>query len=939
MAEQHDLPALFDEALALPRADRAEFMAVRCAGRPELLIELESLLAHADTAGDFLEVPAPAVQALGEAVAPEQVGPYRLVQRLGEGGFGEVWRGEQSQPIARSVAVKLIRPGVGSDAALARFAAERQALALLEHPGIARIHDAGTTPEGRPWYAMELIDGPSLTDYCRHKRSGTADRVRLIVQVCNALHHAHERGIVHRDLKPSNVLIVEPDGRPQPKIIDFGIAKLLEQDAEAAWRTEAGQVVGTPAYMSPEQARGEVDAIDARTDVHALGVLLFELLTGTLPFEPRGELAQDMMALHRRICEDEAPRPSSRIGERSRETDYRPPVLPRAVRGDLDWIVLKALAKERERRYATALELAEDLERFLRDRPVMATPPSRLYRLHKWFLRHRAAAIAGALAVLLGGGGTVASLQLLSRAERSEQDARAEAQKLGAVAGFLRELLASADPEHSPGRELTVREVLDSAASRLGQGLAPEVESGLRYSIGVAYRSLGREAQAEQHLRAALDLADRAGAPERGPVRRELGLLYTDAGRLNEAEALLQDARRLAHEDGNAQEEAMAIDALGVWRGRSSDFAGALAAHREAAALLPATAPARLATAMRLHLAEVQERLGKYQEAGTAFAEARRRAQQAGDPGLPLLLQIDSARLHMLLRQGRAETALQLAADNLALAKRIYGEDHFETGYHRCNYGEVLQENHRLEDSERELRAGIGVLQAARPEGSISESRALLDLGWTQSLLQQNEAAELSMRRGLQLQKQLLGPDHPDVAVGLRNLSRVLRQRQAYAEAEQSCREALQICQQKNGKDHLSVAVTQHALALALLSQGKNAEAEPCLEEAVRIGTATLPDDHPNLAEFRLRLGYTRMLLGRSAAARPLFEQVYDSMRERRGGDERFAVQAAKNMIKYGIDVSDFELVDRWRQRLPEAERNFARDVEAQRRQQLQAGK
>jgi non-specific serine/threonine protein kinase/serine/threonine-protein kinase len=911
-AEEDELLELFDEALALPPADRPRLLDLRCQGRPALRAEIDSLLGHASADPQFLEQRPAAVAALLAPRTPSQVGPYRLTERLGEGGFGEVWRAEQKDPIVRSVAVKLIRPGVGTDQARARFAAERQALALLDHPGIARIHDAGTTDDGQPWYAMELVDGPSIRSFASQRRLGLADRLRLVIEVCDALHHAHERGIVHRDLKPSNVLVQLSGERPQPKIIDFGIAKL--EESGIAWRTQDGQVLGTPAYMSPEQARGDTEAVDARTDVHAVGVLLFELLTGTLPFEPPSDDAAGLLALRHRICEDDAPRPSSRIAERDQDPGYRAPVLARAVRGDLDWIVLKALAKARQARYRSARELGADLERFLRDQPVTAMPPRRFYRLRKWLQRHRAAALVGVLAVLLGTAGAVGTWLNRERAERSERSLQTEARKLAEVAAFLRGMLASADPESAPGREVTVRELLDAAEAQLQTAVAPEVESALRFTLGMSYRGLGRPLDAERNLRRALDLADHHGGEERGEIRRELGLLFADAGRRTEAAALIDEALALAGED--LARRAFALDARGMlhlgaarYGEAADDFRAALAAG-EVAAVDPGV-PA----AIRLHLADALESAGAYDEARAALDAAERAASAEGERGLPRLLQVRSARIRVLLRGADPQQALGVSQDCVALAERIYGKAHFEVGFHRCNNAETLQANDRLVEAEAEFRAGLEVLRNARPAGSISEARALGNLGWTLVRLDHAAEAEVSLRQSLELRRRLLGPDHPDVAVCLRDLSSLLRRRGALAEAEQACREAMRICRDKYGPEHLEVAVSAHALALCLLAAARPAEAVDCLEDAVRIAEPVLPPGHRDRIEFGMRLGHAYLAAGRFADARRSLEQSYELVARVAGPTDPRASICAAAMLELARLTGDEALREVWARR------------------------
>ncbi len=419
-----------------------------------------------------------------DSLKSKQIGPYDLLEVLGEGGMGVVYLAEQREPIERRVALKVIKLGMDSKQVIARFESERQALALMNHPHIAKVLDAGTTKEGRPYFVMEYVEGTSITTYCNTQRLGARERLELMLPVCQAVHHAHQKGIIHRDLKPSNILVSVEDGRPQPKVIDFGVAKATQHRlTEKTLVTQQGFRLGTPGYMSPEQAEITGMDIDTTTDVYSLGVVLYSLLTGVLPFDREQLLEGGYSEMQRIIREEEPLKPSTRVkalGEkatdiaRARQTNTRS--LTKNLRGDLDWITLKCLEKDRTRRYQSAAELAADLQRHLRDEPVLASPPSTAYRMKKFVLRHKVGVVAGALVVLalaLGIAGTTVGMlrALRAEAEASTQAdiASREADAAQQVSDFLVNLFKVSDPSESLGNSITAREILDAGA-RAGCG-------------------------------------------------------------------------------------------------------------------------------------------------------------------------------------------------------------------------------------------------------------------------------------------------------------------------------------------------------------------------------------------------------------------------------------------------------------------------------------
>jgi serine/threonine protein kinase/tetratricopeptide (TPR) repeat protein len=600
-----DIESIFARALELDAPDeRARYLAEACAGRGFVRAEVDRLLGALDVAGTSLDAPAwsatgpweqcPAVESAGPTV-----GPYRLLEQIGEGGMGEVFRAEQENPVRRVVALKIIKPGFTGKHVIARFEAERQALALMDHPSIARVLDAGTTTTGRPYFVMELVQGIPITAHCDQNRLNVAERLALFIPVCQAIQHAHQKSNVHRDLKPSNILVTSYGGEPVAKVIDFGVAKAIGQRlTERTLFTEVGQIIGTLRYMSPEQAATGVIDIDTRSDIYALGVVLYELLTGGTPLLQADLRELGYLEILRSIREEETPRPSVRLGSVERivsiaaRRNTEPFRLSRLVRGDLDWIVMKALEKDRSRRYETADGLARDIQRYLDGDPVEARPPSAVYRMRKFARKHRAALVTMVAFASLLCAATVLSVILAmeartqakaaelarqseiqqrhaavmdrNKAQAAERVAREEEAKAkhsddsrkSMLEFFQTRVLAATRPRDDLGGlgfNVTIREALEAAEPQISTSFAdhPGLEAGIRHTLGETYYFLGLWDRAAAQLERALALHRQTLGPKHEYTLNAMNYLagaYQRAGRIGESVRLFEEDLALRKE-------------------------------------------------------------------------------------------------------------------------------------------------------------------------------------------------------------------------------------------------------------------------------------------------------------------------------------------------------------------------------------------------------
>jgi len=575
---------IFAEALQLPAADRGEFLQRICPGDEACRARVNALLRGHERAADFLRNPLAAVGSLLTTAAPlGRIGRYQLLEKIGEGGCGVVYLAAQQEPVRRRVALKLIKLGMDTNAVVARFEAERQALAMMDHPNIAKVFDAGASESGRPYFVMELVRGIPITKYCDQNHLTPRERIALFIRVCAALHHTHQKGIVHRDLKPSNVLVTETDGAPVPKVIDFGVAKAMQgRLTEHTLFTTVEQFVGTPIYMSPEQADSSGLDLDARSDIYTLGILLFELLAGQPPFDAQSFATVGVEAIRRQIREVDPPTPSTRVRTLS-ETDrtaiaksrsLAPKELSLLLRGDLDWIVMRCLEKDRTRRYPTAQELVADLQRYLTHQPVLARPRSPAYIARKFFRRHRSTIGSAALLLAALALGLWSSLRTERRpplAAAASAGPTIQARELTRRAfeicerlGFLREDLTVAEDlarratelDPTSARAWGVRAWVEAAFINRNWDLGPErqqiAQTMAEHALSLdpnepeALNALGQVLFAEGGYAAAEGVARRAvaAAPDNFRSRLLLGRVLRSLGRADEQLKVLQEAER-----------------------------------------------------------------------------------------------------------------------------------------------------------------------------------------------------------------------------------------------------------------------------------------------------------------------------------------------------------------------------------------------------------
>jgi tetratricopeptide (TPR) repeat protein len=710
-------------------------------------------------------------------------GRYKFLEELGSGGMGVVYLAEQVEPVHRRVAVKIIKLGMDTRDVVARFETERQALAVMDHPNIAKVLDAGATETGRPYFVMELARGIPLTDYCDRHRLSAQDRLRLFVAVCQAVQHAHQKGVIHRDLKPSNILVTIQDDRPVPKIIDFGIAKATDHRlAQRTLFTEQGQLIGTPEYMSPEQAEMSGLDVDTRTDVYSLGVILYELLVGALPFEAEKLRSAGFGEIQRIIRETEPPKASTRLStlkdtqvEIAEQRGTDPGSLLKLLRGDLDWITMKAMAKDRTQRYSTASELAADIEHYLRHEPVTAGPPSALYRVRKYVRRHKLGVTAAGVVLLALVAGTAGTTIGLLRAVRAEKKAVEEAETAKRVSDFLVDLFQVSDPGETRGNSITAREILDKGAARIDQGLEdqPSVRGRLMETIGTVYRSLGLYDQAAPMLEKALEITRGLYGSEHlfvADALHNLGIVCDDQGRYEEAAAYFRQSleirsRRLGPDD---PEVARSLNSLAIAYWNQEKYADAEPLLERAVAIKEKSLgpdSAELANSL-INLGVLKHAQHKFDEAEPLFKRA------------------------------------------LAISEKKLGADHPDLGGILNDLGSLYEDQGRREDAEPMYRRSLAIWEKALGPDHPDVAIAVHNLANLYRNLGRYAEAEPLYLRSLAIWEKSLEPDHPYIGISLRERANLCRDQGRYEEAERLYRQSLQIFEKNQEGNRLNIAET-----------------------------------------------------------------------------------------------------------------------------------
>jgi len=822
------IAAIFLEARSVPPDEREAWLAARAGGDEDLANQVRLML---DAGGDEAALPTSGAEPYPAAAldgpitpaetfqAPETVGPYRILEPIGEGGFGVVFAAEQRIPVRRRVALKLMRRGLDSERFVARFEAERQAVAMMTHPNVARIHDAGTTADGRPWFTMELVQGRPITEHCDRARLSIEQRLELFIPVCEGLQHAHQKGLIHRDVKPSNVLVAMQEGVATPKLIDFGVAKAIGGGlTDRTIYTAHDQLIGTPEYMSPEQADGSTTLVDVRSDVYSLGVLLFELLVGSTPLDGHALRTGGISEMRRRIATAATVRPSQRLASspeqaaaiaRARSTDGAS--LLTALRGDLDWIVLRCLQPEIDRRYESARALQRDLERLLAHEAIVARPPSTVYQVRKFVRRHRTLVGSAALLALslgLGAAGIVhRSIDLAAErdaAEAAQLTADRSRRTAEAVTGVLARMIGGVSPDVARGRDTALLEgLIEDALIDAERTLAnePEAFAEIQVTLGSALNRMGRMADAIPLL----EQAERTFAEVGGP---------TDERRLHAMLDLSLAALRLDD-----------LEAARRWSSKAFELGLAL----------NPTGPIVLTGLVRY--GQVLQDEARFEELEAVLDEHQAALEAASDPDHPDVIALTTMRAVTHLELGRPIEAAELYEAAVVRLRRVLGDDHPQT---------------------------------IRTIGNAARAR---------NFMGDYATAETFARDALESATRVLGPDHPDTLIMSGTLANALRDQRKFEEALELYEALIEQRGRVYGMRSTQQLVTVNNMASLLYAIGEHKRAEPYFREVIDGWSATRGDDHPHVLIARSNLADVLHELDRATEAEAIQAGVVEGFR------------------------------------------------------------
>ncbi len=849
-------------------------------------------------AGSGITNPSPSIASTPDH--PSVIGPYRIVGQLGEGGMGTVYRAEQEVPIKRSVAIKVVRAEYAHGQIIARFEAERQALARMDHPNISKVLDAGSD-HGRPYFVMELAPGVPVTRFCDENKLSIEARLELFVQICHAIAHAHTKAILHRDIKASNVLAYFADGKPTVKVIDFGIAKAMTQDrlSDHLEVTQMGRPIGTYEAMSPEQVEGAAD-VDTRTDVYALGVLLYEMLCGHKPFADLMKKGIHEFAIQQVIRDVEPPRPSDRVSRKADDSmtpeisDARrtsPPELQRKLRNELEWIPLKAMRKDRNRRYASPLELAEDVENYLANRPLRAGPESRIYRLRKNLRRNRGSFITAAVLLLALAAGITTyvhnirveqrrTAKALAEAQHQEAEAKKQTAVAEAISTFQSDMLSAANPRHGSGAKVTVVQAIETSIKDLDAGKLkdqPRVEADVRRIVGKSLVEMDQAGEGEVQIRKSVDIYRGIADPDPKDLAYGLAALgdaLRDQKKFDQAEAAFKESLALLDKSDTAEEStkatvnnsyAMVVQMKGDTAGALGMFKKILAEEQKEAPKYPGDILPFESQANTLdNLGFCQMQMGQFADAEKSFRDSVNICREHLPPNSGTLASNLGNLANALSDEGKLDEAESTIRKAVEIDQKLFPPEDPIVATDVAIEAEMLNRNGKVDEAEKLMVQSLASRRHSLPPGHLDIAASLTDLGNLEVQQRRFDEAEPHLKEALDIRRRGLPPGHLDIAWALMNLAGLEMEQHRFADAEPLLREALDIRRHALPRGHPDIGYTLWRLVNDLLFLGKAADAEPLAREMLDIQRHTLAPKDPQIFRSLNQLMGILDALGRS---------------------------------------------------------------------------